>query len=98
MQTTNLVPGHGAKAVFGHSAELLIPFAARCEMIVEHCQHERPIDFLKRLAQLVEVSEEVAFDAPASAHAQELEQVEHLARVDLHRSRGQEQQTPRLVA
>ena len=59
MQTTNLIPGYGAKAVFGDSAELLIPFAARCKMIVEHSQHERPVDFLERLSQLVEVSEEV---------------------------------------
>src|SRR5262245_22542018 len=98
MQTTNLVPGYGAEAVFSDSTEFLIPFASRCEMIVEHRQHKRPVDVLERLSQLVEVSEEVAFNSPSSAHAQELEQVENLSRVDLHRSSGQEQQTSGFVA
>ncbi len=96
MQAAKLVPRHWAKPCFGQSAELLIPLAAGGEVIVEHPQNERPVHFLKRLSQLLKVPQKVAFDAPASSHAEQLEQIEHLAWVDLHRSGGQQQQAPRL--
>ena len=98
MQPANLIPRHGAEAFFGHSAELLVPFAASRKMIVEHPQHERPIDILERLTKFVEVSQEIALDSPATTHAQQLEQVEHFSWIDLHGSGGQKQQSPRLVA
>jgi len=96
-QSADLVPGHRTNALLGHAAEGILPLAAGGEVVVEHPQDERPVDALKGLPQLLEVPEEVAFDAPAAPHSKELQQIEDLYGVHLHGRGGQEQQAPGLA-
>ena len=73
VQAANLVPRDRPQPLLGHTAEPLVPLAASGEMVVQHREHEWPIDILERLPQFVEIPQEVAFDAPAPSHAQQLE-------------------------